>query len=323
MISERVDEQTVRSAIALACRAPSIHNSQPWLWRYNADRVELLADRRRLLPTTDVHGRDLLISCGAALHHLRVALAAAGVAATIRRMPRPATPELLATVALSARPAIEGDLRAAAAITARRTDRRRFGDWPVPEAFLDELRTVAEREGAFLHVIDHTGGGREVVLAAMRETERVREAMTRYHTETALWTGRLTGDDGVPQANLLADPAGTGDGLARPFPSGTIEQEPGPDGAVLLALATPSDDLLSQLRAGEALSAVLLHATELGLGTCPLSQPLEVPAIHHKIRDGLLSGVLSPQILIRIGWPPADQVPPTPRRPLDDVATPP
>jgi nitroreductase len=319
MITERVEEQTVRSAIALACRAPSVHNSQPWMWRYDAHRVHLQADTRRLLPATDMRGRDLVVSCGASLHHLRVALAASGIATTVHRSPRPERPDLLATVQLTARTAIEADLRAAAVITRRRTDRRRFGDWPVPEAFLAELHACAKREGAVLHVVDRTGGGRELVLAAMREADHVRQVMTRYTTETALWTARLTGDDGIPQANLLADPTGTGGGLARPFPSGTLEQEPGIDGAALLLLGTASDDVLSQLRAGEALSAVLLHATELGLATCPLSQPLEVTGTYRKVRDVLLQGRMSPQILIRVGWAPTDPVPPTPRRPLDDV----
>jgi hypothetical protein len=319
MIVEHVEEQTVRSAIALACRAPSVHNSQPWTWRYDAHNVHLLADLDRLLPATDVRGRDLVVSCGAALHHLRVALAASGVATTVSRTPRPGATDLLATVALTARPAVEADVDAAGTITRRRTDRRRYGDWPVPEAFLDELHTCAEREGAVLHVVDRSGGGREIVLAAMREADRVRQAMTRYTTETALWTARAAGDDGIPQANLLADPAGTGDGLARTFPAGEIAQEPGPDGAVLLVLGTASDDVMSQLRAGEALSAVLLHATDLGLATCPLSQPLEVGSTYQKVRDVLLDGRLSPQILVRVGWAPREPVPLTPRRPVDEV----
>ena len=182
----------------------------------------------RLLPVTDLHGRDLVLSCGAALHHLRVALAASGIGTSVHRTPRPAEAKLLATINLSALPAAEDDLRAGAAVIRRRTDRRRFGDWPVPDAFLDELRTVAEREGAALRVVDATAGGRALVLAAMCEAERIRHVMTRYTTETAVWTARLTGDDGVPRANLLADPAGTGDGFARGFPAGRSSRSPAP-----------------------------------------------------------------------------------------------
>ena len=302
----------MRSAIALACRALSVHNSQPWTWRYDAHNVHLLADLDRL-PATDV--RAATRGVRAALHH-RVSRRPAS---RRRSAGRPARGDRPARHGGTDRPSGGRGDDAAGTITRRRTDRRRYGDWPVPEAFLDELHTCAEREGAVLHVVDRSGGGREIVLAAMREADRVRQAMTRYTTETALWTARAAGDDGIPQANLLADPAGTGDGLARTFPAGEIAQEPGPDGAVLLVLGTASDDVMSQLRAGEALSAVLLHATDLGLATCPLSQPLEVGSTYQKVRDVLLDGRLSPQILVRVGWAPREPVPLTPRRPVDEV----
>ena len=79
------------------------------------------------------------------------------------------------------------------------------------------------------------------------------------------------------EANLLG-PTGRAWNGSRNFPVGQIEIPIGaaPDQATFLVLGTASDDRLSQLRAGEALSAVLLRATAMGLASCPLSQPLEV-----------------------------------------------
>jgi nitroreductase len=318
MIDERVDEQTVRSALALASRAPSVHNSQPWQWRYTDSTVHLVADLRRWLPATDAIGRDMVVSCGAALHHLRVALAAAGVAATVRRMPDPTAPDLLATFELSSRPASDTDLRAATMITRRRTDRRRYADWPIPVSFLEELAARAAAEGVVARPVDEAGG-RAAVIEAMRAAGEQQLDTDRYTTETAVWTARLTGDDGIPAANLLADATGTGDGLARTFPRGTIVQDPGRDGAALMVVGTASDDPLAQLRAGEALSSMLLHATDLGLATCPLTQPLEVESTYRAVRDGLLGGRLCPQVILRVGWSPQEPLPATPRRPLADV----
>ena len=93
-----------------------------------------------------------------------------------------------------------------------------------------------------------------------------------------------------------------------------------PDGALLAVLATASDDPLSQLRAGEALSAVLLHATELGLATCALSQPLEIGTSRRSVQDEVLDGAAAPQLVLRVGWaPPGPPLRPTPRRPIDDM----
>jgi nitroreductase len=82
--------------ITLALRAPSIHNSQPWRWVLGDNSVHLFVDPDRQLAITDPDSRDLLVSCGAALHHLRVAFAAVGWATTVHRLPNPAQPDHLA-----------------------------------------------------------------------------------------------------------------------------------------------------------------------------------------------------------------------------------
>ena len=100
MIVDTVDRQTIRAAVELGSHAPSLHNSQPWRWRLDGRSLLLQADLRRWLPATDADGRDLVVSCGAVLHHTRVALAAAGVHAVVRRIPDPQRPDDLAALEL-------------------------------------------------------------------------------------------------------------------------------------------------------------------------------------------------------------------------------
>jgi hypothetical protein len=80
-------EQAVAGAVELATRAPSVHNTQPWRFRVGSDRVECFADFSRQLPVLDPTRRQLYVSCGAALHHLTVALRAAGYASDVRLTP--------------------------------------------------------------------------------------------------------------------------------------------------------------------------------------------------------------------------------------------
>jgi hypothetical protein len=143
----------------------------------------------------------------------------------------------------------------------------------------------------------------------------VQDDTPAYQTETAIWSGVESADDGVPATNLLVDAPDPAHG--RRFAPGRIEQEPaaGPDAALLAVIGTASDDTLSQLRAGEALSAVLLHATLLGLATCPLSQVLEVDDTRRVLRDDVLDGAISPQLVLRLGFlASAAPLPATPRR---------
>ena len=83
--------------VALACRAPSYHNSQPWRWVANRDRLHLYLDPSRVVEI-DYAKRQALISCGAALDHLRGAMAAAGWKASIDRCPDASNPDHLASI---------------------------------------------------------------------------------------------------------------------------------------------------------------------------------------------------------------------------------
>ncbi len=317
------DDETVRSVIRLALRAPSIHNSQPWRWLIGDNSVHLFADPDRHLPITDPDSRDLLVSCGAALHHLRVAFAAVGWATTVHRLPNPAQPDHLAAVECSPRAATIEDITLAAAIPHRRTDRRRFSSWPVPADLLDTLSQRAMAQGALLARITDPQH-RFQLTTAIADAARQQAADPDYATELAAWAGRsVVATEGVPAANTLAQPARHGDTTMRTFPHGALT-EPNSDeddAGQLLVLATSSDDRMSQLRAGEALSAVLLAATELHFASCPLTQPMEVDTTRAVLQYQVLHGVAVPQIVVRVGWAPigSNRLPATPRRPLDDV----
>jgi hypothetical protein len=120
------DRKTIRTVLSLATRAPSIHNTQPWQWKVGEESLHLYADPDRQLPSTDPDSRDLLLSCGATLHHAVVALAALGWQTKVHRLPNPLQPEHLASVVVYRHPATELDITLAATIPRRRTDRRHY-----------------------------------------------------------------------------------------------------------------------------------------------------------------------------------------------------
>jgi hypothetical protein len=325
MTTHGPDRETLRAAIALAARAPSVHNTQPWRWSIGAESVHLFADWVRQVPATDPDGRDLLISCGAALHHFRVALAALGWATDVHRIPNPAEPHHLAAVEFRPHVPTDHEVALAAMIWRRRTDRRRMSDWPVPPDHLAIVADRAQHEGALCVPIIEPGA-RFQLAGAIAQAAVVQYADPDYAGEMALWSGRGAGaSEGVLAASV---PATSGDERGEPrmrtFSHGTLAQPAGKrygQQTEYLVIGTSSDDVLSRLRAGEAVSAALLGATELGLATCPLSQPLEIADTRHVIRDDILGGTAVPQLIIRLGWAPtsAARLPLTPRRDVDDV----
>lgn len=319
-MTNKPDHDTLKAAVASAVRAPSVHNSQPWLWRIGADTVQLYADPDRRLHT-DPDMRDLVVSCGAALHHLQVAAAAMGWGTTVHRLPNPALTEHLAAVEFRPAPSTAEVIQLSRAIAVRCSDRRRYTSWEVPDAHLGALISAAAACGVLVRDIA-SEAGRMQLLRAFEDAAVVHDADREYRAELARWSGHHAASDGVPARNAVAS---TGP-ATRPFADPWLSQAVVRDMAEadrMLMLYTAGDDRVSWLRAGEATSAILLTATKLGLATCPLTEPLEVPAVRAELRTGLLEDSGFPQMIVRIGWAATNTPPllPTPRRPLDDVLT--
>ena len=126
------DLAVIMDAVALACRAPSLHNSQPWRWVAEGSTLRLYADLTRVMIAADPEGRQLYLSCGAALDHFTVAMAAAGWHTSVQRFPDALEPYHVATMEFRRATEVSEDSRAhAAAIGGRRTDRRPFAAPPV------------------------------------------------------------------------------------------------------------------------------------------------------------------------------------------------
>jgi len=308
-----------------ACRAPSVHNSQPWRWRVVDDAtIELHADRHRQLPISDPSGRNLALSCGAALHHASVAAQAFGLTAVIELMPVREDANLLARISLSPGTPTNAAHESLRALEERRTDRRRFTSWPIPDSRLAHLAKAASGRGA--HVIPVTD-----VTDRFRTEELIRGAMAvqasdpRFAEELRAWTvhSRV---DGIPLAN--ASPPAAGRPPTRPnrFVSASdaeatdsVQMVESSDG--LVAICSAADDQRSWLVAGQALSVLWLEATHDGLSVVPLSQVVEVDETRQALHQDVFGGMARPQILARIGWSETTRTPldRTPRRAVDEV----
>ena len=187
----------------------------------------------------------------------------------MHRFPDPTDPDHPATVRLGLGDATESHLDLASAIRQRRSDRRSFSTWRVPDHVLATICRAAEEQGAVFRTV--TVANRTDVAGATAEAAWIQEASPAYVRELDRWTsGGFVPDDAVPAANLPR-PAEPGRQARRKF-AGTA-REPAdlgpPDGSVQALLTTASDDPVARPRAGEALSAALLMATALGVATCP------------------------------------------------------
>ncbi|GAA2366942.1 Acg family FMN-binding oxidoreductase [Dactylosporangium salmoneum] len=319
---EDTQTATLHLAADEARRAPSILNTQPWRWQVHDGALDLHADPARRLGSVDPQGRLLTLSCGAALHHARVALAAAGHEPVVERLPDPADPSLLARVrAGRPRPAGDDDRLTYEAMLRRRTDRRRFGS-PVPMApeALAALRAAAEAEHARLHRLRP---GEVEYLGYAAQGAHVLDAKDEGRVaEQQAWTHRGPGSADGMTGDAVPAPAD------RPVPlrdfalggEATLDPGPGDESNVeYLAVVTDGDGVEDWLAAGEATSAVWLAAVARGLAASPLSDVVEIPGAR-ALLGSLIEPAGHPQLVLRVGVDPDPAPPPaSPRRPARDV----
>lgn len=278
-----------RRVVELACLAPSIRNSQPWTWRVRTSTtgssLDLYADPGRLRGTDP--RRDVSISCGAALDHAATAARALGLEPTVTRYDGVGRTAPLARVDLRPGPVPLDAEVVLASLRDRCTDRRRFTAWPVPEPRLDALAALAAPYGVRAQPVTD-------VPARVRLDRLVSRAL-------ALEPGQVhPGQD----------------------PHAEDRELEGSDGVIVLG--TTTDEPMSWLRVGEALSALWLDATAQGLSVVPLSQVVEVPETRSALQHEVLDSPFLPQIMVRVGWQELSRLrlPHTPRRLLGDVLRP-
>jgi nitroreductase len=314
-----VDFRVIATAVELACRAPSLHNSQPWRWVASNTSVELFADPHRVVRSHDSSGREALISCGVALDHFRVAIAAAGWNTTVTHFPDPDKCDHVASISFTPLQfGSEAWRYRADAILQRRTDRLPFR---APRKSLDLVLRSPLNGLATLDVL--ADDARPRLAEATRLTEVIRHDDDFYHRELQWWTAAFRLNEGLPSSALVSSwerqrvPANRG---FRDTGHGDRRAATPQDEAKVLVLSTPADTREDALNCGQVLSTVLLDCTTAGLATCPMTHITEIEASRDIIRE-ITGRQAMPQVLIRVGTAPSmENIPaPTPRRSLREV----
>ncbi len=331
-----IDRATATRALVTAATdaafAPSIHNTQPWRWRIDGAVADLYADSRRQLREADPDRRLLALSCGAALHQACISLAAAGFAIDVARLANPDDadhtvaapavgqhPDFLASITVTGRTAVTDEaVRLRHAAETRHTDRRPLLDQQLSDAAITALRATASTLGIGLHQL--TGDQKIALASAMSRAQDGEIDDALAHAELDTWTDpRRPAGAGVPDANIPDETVPTTVPMRDFGHVGTLPVTEGHDNAatyvILYGLA---EQPRSWLRAGEALSAIWLTATELGIALLPMSAAVESPVTRQDLHR-ILAGLGYPYLALRLGIadPNLPTAPRTPRLPAE------
>jgi hypothetical protein len=318
--------QVARYVVAEAVWAPSVHNTQPWRFTAGGQRISLYADAERLLRVADPDGREMMISCGAALFTARLALRSLSYVPATDVLPDPGQPLLVARVGWGQRAACtEFEQRLFGQVRLRRTHRGGFDLVPLPRNLLATLRAGAARDGAMLRIVADDRR-RAALAAAVQEAERAQRLEGERLQELARWTPGpgSARTDGVPPTSYPARAEHTDPDFAgRDFAHGRGWGLPPLSTArrfrsagVAALLTTAHDRPADWVNAGQALQRILLTASTCGIAAALHTQPLELGWLREAVRTKISDGGY-PQLILRFGA--VTQAVASVRRPPEDV----
>jgi len=268
-----------------AAHAPSVYNTSPWWFSTTESGILVHADTERRLNVADPAGRELGISCGAAVFTCRVAFRYLGLEPTVSALPESDPPYLVAEIGTAdeRKPPSDYERQLFDLIASRCNHQGGFDNDRLPAGLIATLGEEASRESAQL-VVMADDGHRAALLTVMEAADAAFALDSARLHEQAKW---LTPSEAEPRD------AGWG---RRSEESGTKAASPG----VVTVLATAGDERADWVAAGQALQRVLLAAGSKGASVSVTGQALEYPQLRDFISTELIGGV-RPQMIMSFG----------------------
>jgi hypothetical protein len=309
----------LRELVRCATLAANGHNTQPWKFGLSPDTISIRPDLARRTPVVDPDEHHLWVSLGCATENLVLAAAALGkhtdVAFGLQEV----------HVALDKASPVRSPL--VNAIFRRQCTRAEYDGQPMPNDVLQGLARAADRRGVGLlllterakleGVLDYVTQGNS---AQIRNPAFVKElkSWVRFNEADALATGdglfsRLTGNPTLPHwlgnvaFSMVLSEKSENDKYARQLRSS----------AGVAVFVGDRADPANWFEVGRAYEHFALAATELGVRTAFVNQPVEVPAVRTQFGQWLRLGAGRPDLVVRFGRGP--QLPYSLRRPVADV----
>jgi hypothetical protein len=310
-------QEQLKFLLQYAVLAPSTKNTQPWRFSIGENTIGVFADLTRCQPVADAGRRELYISLGCALENLLVASEQFAFRHEVRYFPQSTNEELAAIVNFhpGGRPSIYRAGITLASITARHTQHGPYRDEPVTEEVQRRLLHCCDAPGLRVDLTDDPGIRSRVVELNLHADE-MEFADPAFRKELGYWVGQ--GVFGTPRplsrlTGLLLSRVNFGRAIGKRN-AALLSRAP-----LIGLISARTDDRTSQVRTGQVLERLWLHATRIGVALQPMSQALEVPSLRAELARAIPESGWIPEQVFRIGYPLGSGEQHTPRRSLDQV----
>lgn len=316
-----------KELIHYATLAPSGHNTQPWLFSYQDDTIEIKPDYKRRLPVVDPDDHALFISLGCALENLIIAANHLGFTADIKYSLSEEKAEVIKIKLTKSNDAKDDSLFNE--ISKRQSTRNKYDGKPILETNVQLLQEVSLQEGVIVKIFTQEKNI-EPLIKFVKEGNILQFDNKEFVNELVSWIRFSKSDadkkrDGIRSAVIGAPSIPHWFGkLIIKFSTGEKEAKKCEDAirnsSGLILFISKDNSKQNWINIGRSFERFALKATQLGIKHAHLNMPCEVFEVRERLQKYLdLSKAEQPLLLLRIGH--SDAMPMSFRRNVEEVIT--
>ncbi|WP_455630701.1 Acg family FMN-binding oxidoreductase [Parabacteroides sp.] len=312
--------------LELAMKAPSGHNTQPWLFRVGEDRIEILPDLDRALPVVDPDHRELFISLGCAAENLYMAAEAKGY-----------IPEMIVsetggiTMLLKKRQTAKETVSFVREIVSRQTNRGVYTGEEISADQLDDLRSVSLEANIGLHMWSKKEAEFDTLSSYIFEgnTRQMNDPLFKQELkswmrfnkrhEQAMSDGLSYAVFGAPNLPRFISEMVMGGVLKAGIQNKGDKKKIGASSHLVL-FTSRGDTLPEWILLGRSLQRFLLRATKRNVAYAFLNQPCEIRDLSCRMAKDLSLIDEYPTLILRLGYA-KRKMPYSPRKPWQEKLT--
>ncbi|MCD7973300.1 MAG: nitroreductase [Candidatus Azobacteroides sp.] len=309
--------------ITHAVKAPSGHNTQPWLFKIDGNRIEIHPDYTKSLPVVDTENRELFISLGCALENLCLAAMEKNYESVVT-----VTEKGVISVDLFPSDTIITPCDLFAQIPVRQTNRSVYNGKRIPRDTISALGNKIMSQNIHIHFYENGTARFDSIKRYVESGNRIQMKDKAFKTELKEWmrfnkkhseekkdglSYRVFGAPNLPA--LISKPV---IGLAINERSQVKGDNKKIASSSHFALFTVKENTCKEwIQLGRILQRFLLITTEMGIVHSYLNQPNEVQALSEQMANALNLKEEYPVILLRLGY--GDKMPYSGRKGIESV----
>lgn len=311
-----------RFMIEQAIKAPSGHNTQPWLFKENENSIEIHPNFTKALPVVDPDNRELFVSLGCAAENLCIAATQKGYASKLTISDKGIT-----TIAL-----MKNETRVSdplfIQIAIRQTNRSVYNGRIIPADTIDILKETPVETGINLHFYEKGTAEYDSISNYVRKGNSIQMQDKAFKAELHSWMrynkkhqneyndGLSYAVFGAPNLPLF---------IVKPIMKKAVNEKSQnkedikkiQSSSHFVLFTTQNNTLEEWINLGRTLERFLLQSTRLGIAHAHMNQPIEVKELSVLMVETLCISGENPAILLRIGY--GEKLPYSKRKNVEEV----